>query len=146
LDVTVTRRTSSFRGPAHVMIVPSTPLHFLGHYYDWKNALTLSAATTKSMTDVLVRCPCSVRSVTASQEGIGVCHLLIQSIYDVGSEYRKARIGCAFAVFGRRENEGDIRRRRKGRDNTRGALLRALDDDDRGLAKEPESFRARQWE
>ena len=60
LDVTVTRRTSSFRGPAHVMIVPSTPLHFLGHYYDWKNVLTLSAVTTKSMTDVLGRCPCSV--------------------------------------------------------------------------------------
>ena len=38
----------------------------------------------------------------------------MQSIYDVGSEYRRARIGCAFTVFGRRGNEGDIRRERGG--------------------------------
>ena len=38
----------------------------------------------------------------------------MQTIYDVGSEYRRARIGCAFTVFGRRGNEGDIRRERGG--------------------------------
>jgi hypothetical protein len=52
----------------------------------------------------------AVTAPVQSQEAIGVCDPLIRSIYDVGSEYRRAMIECAFPVFGGRGNEGDIRK------------------------------------
>jgi len=51
-----------------------------------------------------------VAALVQSQEAIGVCHPLIRSIYDVGSEYRRARVECAFPVFGGRGDGRDIRR------------------------------------